>query len=213
MDTRPYTCCFTGHQNLPIHQQEEIWQRVCTRLYPLLERDVRYFGVGGAIGFDTLVAEKLLNLRKTYPQIRVILVQPFQGCQSRWTPAQQARAAAVENRADKVVICCRTPSREAFLARGPASGGWICLLYWLLYPFHRRHSVSLAVCTKARAAGVEHSRTAGRSWHDSGFSKIKNVNAGGISSNAPHSSSAERCCNFILPISKQAYIPSRFRLI
>ena len=117
MDTRPYTCCFTGHRNLPIHQEEEIWQRVCTRLYPLLERGVRYFGVGGAIGFDTLVAEKLLNLRKTYPQIRVILVQPFQGCQSRWTPAQQARAAAVENRVDKVVICCRTPSREAFLAR------------------------------------------------------------------------------------------------
>lgn len=117
MDTRPYTCCFTGHRNLPIHQEEEIWQRVCTRLYPLLERGVRYFGVGGAIGFDTLVAEKLLNLRKTYPQIRVILVQPFQGYQSRWTPAQQARAAAVENRADKVAICCQTPSREAFLAR------------------------------------------------------------------------------------------------
>ena len=117
MDTRPYTCCFTGHRNLPIHQEEEIWQRVCTRLYPLLERGVRYFGVGGALGFDTLVAEKLLDLRKTYPQIRVILVQPFQGYQSRWTPAQQVRAAAVENRADKVVICCRTPSREAFLAR------------------------------------------------------------------------------------------------
>lgn len=117
MDTRPYTCCFTGHRNLPIHQEEEIWQRVCTRLYPLLERGVRYFGVGGAIGFDTLVAEKLLDLRKIYPQIRVILVQPFQGYQSRWTPAQQARAAAVENRVDKVVICCRTPSREAFLAR------------------------------------------------------------------------------------------------
>lgn len=117
MDTRPYTCCFTGHRNLSIHQEEEIWQRVCTRLYPLLERGVRCFGVGGAIGFDTLVAEKLLNLRKTYPQIRVILVQPFQGYQSRWTPAQQARAADVENRVDKVVICCQTPSREAFLAR------------------------------------------------------------------------------------------------
>lgn len=117
MDTRPYTCCFTGHRNLPIHQEEEIWQRVRTRLYPLLERGVRYFGVGGALGFDTLVAEKLLNLRKTYPQIRVILVQPFQGYQSRWTPAQQACAAAVENRVDKVVICCQTPSREAFLAR------------------------------------------------------------------------------------------------
>ena len=117
MNTRPYTCCFTGHRNLPPDREEEIWQRVYACLCPLLEKGVRYFGVGGTLGFDTLVAEKLLDLRKTHPQIRVILVQPFRGYQSRWTPAQQARAAAVESRVDKVVACCRTSSREAFLAR------------------------------------------------------------------------------------------------
>lgn len=83
----------------------------------LLEQGVRYFGVGGALGFDTLVAEKLLELRGKYPQIRVILVRPFRGYQSRWTAAQQARAARIESRVDKVVYCCDTPSREAFLAR------------------------------------------------------------------------------------------------
>ena len=117
MDKRPFTCCFTGHRNLPIGQEEEIWKRVYARLEPLLEEGVRYFGVGGALGFDTLVAEKLLALRESRPQIRIILVQPFQGYQSRWTTAQQARAAAVEARVDKVVVCCQTPSREAFLAR------------------------------------------------------------------------------------------------
>ena len=78
---------------------------------------MRYFGVGGALGFDTLVAEKLPALRESQPKIRIILVQPFSGYQSRWTPAQQARAAAVEARVDKVVVCCQTPGREAFLAR------------------------------------------------------------------------------------------------
>ena len=62
MDKRPFTCCFTGHRILPAGQEEEIWRRVYACLEPLLEEGVRYFGVGGALGFDTLVAEKLLAL-------------------------------------------------------------------------------------------------------------------------------------------------------
>ena len=117
MDKRTQTCCFTGHRHLPAGEEEAIWQRVQEHLIPLLEQGVRYFGVGGALGFDTLVAEKLLDLRRQYPQIRVILVLPFRGYQSRWTAAQQARAARIESRVDKVVYCCDAPSREAFLAR------------------------------------------------------------------------------------------------
>lgn len=131
MDKRSFTCCFTGHRNLPVGQEEEIWRRVRTCLEPLLEEGVRYFGVGGALGFDTLVAEKLLALRESRPQMRIILVQPFPGYQSRWTPAQQARAAAVEARVDKVVACCQTPGREAFLARDRhLVDGSSCCIAW-----------------------------------------------------------------------------------
>lgn len=87
MNKRPFTCCFTGHRNLPVGQEKEIWQRVYTRIEPLLKRGVCYFGVGGALGFDTLVAERLMALRESNPQIQVILVQPFWGYQSSWTPA------------------------------------------------------------------------------------------------------------------------------
>ena len=117
MNKRAQTCCFTGHRQLPFGEEDAIWHRVLERLEPLLEQGVRYFGVGGALGFDTLVAEKLLELRSQYPQIRVILVLPFQGYQSRWTDEQRARAAQVERRADKIVYCCEHPSREAFLVR------------------------------------------------------------------------------------------------
>lgn len=117
MDKREQTCCFTGHRHLPVGEEETIWQCVLEYLLPLLDQGVHYFGVGGALGFDTLVAEKLLELRRRYPQIRVILVLPFRGYQSRWTSAQQARAARIEAQVDKVVYCCDTPSREAFLAR------------------------------------------------------------------------------------------------
>ena len=130
MDKRSFTCCFTGHRNLPIGQEEEIWKRVYACLESLLEEGVRYFGVGGALGFDTLVAEKLLALRESRPEIRIILAQPFPGYQSRWTPAQQARAA-VEARVDKVVVCCQRPSREAFLARDRhLVDGSSCCIAW-----------------------------------------------------------------------------------
>ena len=83
MDKREQTCCFTGHCHLPVGEEETIWQCVLEYLLPLLDQGVHYFGVGGALGFDTLVAEKLLELRRRYPQIRVILVLPFRGYQSR----------------------------------------------------------------------------------------------------------------------------------
>ena len=121
MDKRPFTCCFTGHRNLPAGQEDEIWKRVYVCLEPLLEEGVRYFGVGGALGFDTLVAERLIALRESQPQIRIILVQPFQGYQSRWTPAQQARAAAVEARVDRWSSAAKRPAVRPFW---PATGTW-----------------------------------------------------------------------------------------
>ena len=121
MDKRPFTCCFTGHRILPIGQEEEIWKRVYACLNPLLEEGVRYFGVGGALGFDTLVAEKLLALRESQPQIRIILVQPFPGYQSRWTTAQQTRAAAVEARVDRWSSAAKRPAVRPFW---PETGIW-----------------------------------------------------------------------------------------
>ena len=121
MDNRAQTCCFTGHRHLPAGEEEAIWQRVQEHLIPLLEQGVRYFGVGGALGFDTLVAEKLLELRGKYPQIRVILVLPFRGYQSRWTAAQQARAARIESRVDKVSTAAAHPAVRPFW---PATGVW-----------------------------------------------------------------------------------------
>ena len=117
MDKRQYTCCFTGHRDIPSGREKEIWLRVNVRLQQLLHQGVRYFGVGGALGFDTLAAENLLALRNYDNRIKVILVLPFYGYQNKWTPKQRARAAHIEKHADKVVYCCSSPSRSAFLIR------------------------------------------------------------------------------------------------
>ena len=50
MDKRPFTCCFTGHRNLPIGQEEEIWKRVYACLEPLLEQGCSPFEATKAAG-------------------------------------------------------------------------------------------------------------------------------------------------------------------
>lgn len=117
MEKRVLTCCFTGHRDLPATKEEEIWMRTYVCIKELLEQGVKYFGLGGAIGFDTLIAERMLKVRCFYPQIKIILVLPFKGYQRNWTDAQKERAAEIERKADKIVYCCDKPSRAAFLIR------------------------------------------------------------------------------------------------
>ena len=35
-----------------------------------------FYGAGGALGFDTLAAQTVLDMKKEYPQLRLILVLP-----------------------------------------------------------------------------------------------------------------------------------------
>lgn len=111
------TCCLTGHRELP-RDTDELVRRLTDAICGRIEAGVRHFGVGGAVGFDTLAAEVLLNLRDTlYPQIRVIAVEPFDGFTSRWTDAQRARRQTLLPRYDKRVCLLPRGSREAYLAR------------------------------------------------------------------------------------------------
>lgn len=68
------TACFTGHRELQTDDLPEISKRLEDTLVKLIEQGYRYFGAGGALGFDTLAAQVDLRLRERYPQIRLILV-------------------------------------------------------------------------------------------------------------------------------------------
>ena len=56
------TCCFTGHRDIPAG--EEIKTRVYHCIQPLIQQGVIYYGVGGTLGFDRMMTEYLLQLRK-----------------------------------------------------------------------------------------------------------------------------------------------------
>ena len=113
------TCCFTGHRTIPADKIDSITAKTEIKIRELvLKQGIRYFGVGGAIGYDTLAAQILFRLRETdFPQIKVILVYPFDGFTNLWADEQKATYAWLLPKYDKVVCVAPKGSREAYLAR------------------------------------------------------------------------------------------------
>lgn len=133
VDLRQRTCCFTGHRVIPEKDLPGILKRTEQAVRQLIEHGVVFFGVGGAIGYDTEAAKLLFRLRATdYPQIKVILVYPFDGFTSRWNDGQRAEyAARLLPQYDKTVCVAQRASREAYLERDRhlVDGSAYCIAY------------------------------------------------------------------------------------
>lgn len=97
------TCCFTGHRQLPERNKMEIQARLEDVVVSLIHSGYLYFGAGGALGFDTLAAQTVLRLRKSYPQIKLILVLPCISQADRWAPEDVRTYREIMKQADKVV--------------------------------------------------------------------------------------------------------------
>ena len=131
-DLRQRTCCFTGHRVIPEKDLPGILERTERAVRRLIEHGVVFFGVGGAIGYDTETAKLLFRLRATdYPQIKVILVYPFEGFTSRWSDEQREEYARLLPQYDKAVCVAQRVNREAYLTRDRhlVNGSAYCIAY------------------------------------------------------------------------------------
>ncbi len=58
---REQTCCFTGHRELPPQELDQIVEGLKTTIAALITKGIRYFGAGGALGFDVWQPEPSLT--------------------------------------------------------------------------------------------------------------------------------------------------------
>ncbi len=126
------TCCFTGHRNIPPHEEQKILTRVRHLLRPLFSAGVKYFGVGGAVGFDMIVAEYLLDLRdRERMQIRIISVLPFPEWREKWSEPEILRQDRIMERSDKVTFARQENCKDVFLIRDRmlVDGSGYCISY------------------------------------------------------------------------------------
>ena len=101
---RSKTCCFTGHREILEADEAAlvIWlEEVISQLY--LCYGVRYFGSGGAMGFDILAAEVVLRLAEKYPEIKLILVLPCLEHDKFWNRVWKYRLKEIKRKTAKIV--------------------------------------------------------------------------------------------------------------
>lgn len=97
------TCCFTGHRKIPSESLPAISRKLKETLIFYIENGYRYFGTGGALGFDTLAAQTVLLLKQRYPWIKLILVLPCKDQAKRWSAQEIEEYERIKSSADKVV--------------------------------------------------------------------------------------------------------------
>ena len=110
--------CFSGHRRLP-QDCEELRKKLKKEIIGLIERGVVFFGAGGALGFDMLAEETVLELKREYPHIRLILVLPCPPEQQtlKWNSDQRQRYYEIREKADKVRILFPKYTSDCMYAR------------------------------------------------------------------------------------------------
>ena len=98
------SCCFTGHREIPERDYNLLKQKTKNAIVALIGKGVIYFGAGGARGFDTIAAETVLELKKDYPQIKLILVLPCPDQTKGWKEGDIRKYNIIKENADKVVF-------------------------------------------------------------------------------------------------------------
>ncbi|MDO4362887.1 MAG: SLOG family protein [Clostridia bacterium] len=104
MNIKDKTCCFTGHRDISPYEYDLVFKNVKDEITHLVDKGVIYFGTGGALGFDTIAAQAVLEVREVRPEIKLILVLPCENQTKYWKQQDIDVYNDIKANADKVKI-------------------------------------------------------------------------------------------------------------
>ena len=94
------TVCFTGHRSIPYADAARLPDLLGQVISRLCERGATTFRAGGAMGFDTVAALKVLDMKEKYPGIRLELILPCRNQTDRWEDTAVRTYQYILERAD-----------------------------------------------------------------------------------------------------------------
>lgn len=98
---RDFSCFFTGHRILVNNEIPYIKERTKALIKNLIEdKGVEDFITGGALGYDTLCAREIIEMKKEYPHIRLHLYLPCYDQMSKWNSKNQYEGRMIMSYAD-----------------------------------------------------------------------------------------------------------------
>ena len=128
---KEYTVCFTGHRKMPLEKRDILALRLKAILVKLINDGYIYFQAGGALGFDTLAAQIVLDLKSNYPQINLILVLPCLSQTRGWSDSDKEIYEDIKKNADEVIYTSQEYARGCMHKRNRylVDNSSVCVCY------------------------------------------------------------------------------------
>lgn len=122
-------CCFTGHRKL-FCARSEIYPLLLAQIEKLSAQGIRDFIVGGALGFDCLAAQAVLEIGKT-ESVRLHLYLPCVDHDRYWTESDKEIYAWIKERAYAIKYISLAYSDTCMLMRNRAmvDASDVCVYY------------------------------------------------------------------------------------
>ena len=126
------SCFFTGHRILKI--TDTLYERLRETLVGFIENGATDFYAGGAIGWDMLCENTVLQLKTCYPHIKLHLILPCppEEQTSRWRVPQKDEYYRILKAADSVETLSAAYHKDCMKIRNSrlADLGDICICYY-----------------------------------------------------------------------------------
>lgn len=130
-DFREQTVCFTGHRDVSGNVADNLRILLRDAVIEMIKKGFRYFGTGGALGFDTIAAQTVLGLKKEYPHIRLILVLPCKNQCLKWNENDIKIYNQILMQSDKVVYVSERYTDYCMMVRNRhlVDNSSVCICY------------------------------------------------------------------------------------
>ncbi len=124
-------CCFTGHRELSADSLSSLYDLLRRAVCYAYDCGVREFRAGGALGFDTLAALTVLDLRETKPDLRLCLYLPCRNQDQIWSERDRLIYRDILERADGITYTSERYSRGCMQKRNRAlvEGSDLCIAF------------------------------------------------------------------------------------
>lgn len=97
------SCCFSGHRDIPYSRIPAVREQLKREILALIKRGYTEFYAGGALGFDTLAAQTVLELKEDNPGIHLHIVIPCKSQTRGWSSENVHIYNSINARADEVI--------------------------------------------------------------------------------------------------------------
>ena len=112
-----HTACFTGHRDLPADIIPRVKSGLASVIANVAKEGYDRFICGGALGFDTLAAQAVLEYKKEHPEVRLLIAVPCKTQSNGWSTKDQEIYRQIISEANEVRILAEKYTRGCMQTR------------------------------------------------------------------------------------------------